>query len=654
MIGPILRREVSSIRRWFWILLGVSLILTGVRLCPACLWLWGDYGRRHYVELSANYLWLPLLLLVGGYVLAVVLIAAWLDRRSSEQCPVRPIWPLLGMALLAVLMQLAVMLLMEHGPLVDLFRRTVSPTVGGYFNVSVNVEDVGSFLRNYPQLMPDMPPHPKRQPPGLPLLFISARQLLALLPELADRLARWVRPDQCTNLELMKLSNPQLASAWLQMLVPPLAAGLWVLPIYWLGRLFCSQRALWWALAWVPLLPALVVFSPTWNQVYPLLTTLAVAAFWRALTRPSPAWAGLAGLLVSLSTFLSFANLIVFGPLGVLLLGYLYGHRCTGHGLDLKRALLVLGVFGAATASCWLAYGAYSGVTPFDIWRVAGQFHFGLNHPYLAGLVRHPADFFSFGGWVLVGLALMGLASTLRATRRWDVTDGGKPVLLTWSFWLSLAVLTLSGMAQGETSRVWMPYLPILVLVAATALERVSYANATRGGLVTAALAVNLLIMAGTYRPEGWDLQDAPTEPPRPPLTDTQPVRARFGELAELEGYRLNTMPLEDGRWLVEIGLNWHALSQFDQVFYVFVHLLAADGTRLAQSDSIPAEQGYPTTCWRSGQRISDVHRLLVPAQAPPGPYRLLVGLYRMETGERLPVQREGVPPGDYVELTVQ
>ena len=592
-----------------------------------------------------------MLLLVGGYVVVVVALSTRLERHSSdERRPCGPVWPLLGIALVTLLMQLAVMFLMEHGPLVDLFRRTVSPTIGGYFNVGVNVEEVGSFLRDYPQLMPDMPPHPKRQPPGLPLLFIGAREVLERLPGLADYLARWVRSDQCTNLELMRLGNPQLAAAWLQMAVPPLAAGLWVWPMWWLGGLFCGHRATWWALMWVPLLPALIVFSPTWNQLYPLLTTLALATFWLGLTRISLGWALLAGLLVSLSTFLSFANLIVLGPLGVLLIGYLYA-RHTTRGLDLKGILLVLAAFGLGAASCWLIYLACSGVSVLDIWRVASRFHFGLNHPSLAGLARHPADFFSFGGWVLAGLALMAVVG-LPSAGRWRLPAAGAAhALLVWSLWLSLLALTISGMAQGETSRVWMPYLPLLVLVAAAALDSLPGARTVHFALVTAVLAVNLVVMAGTFRPEGWDLRDAPAEPPHPPLTDIQQVRARFAELAELEGYELKTLSLEDGSILVQIGLSWRSLSQFDQIFYVFVHLLAADGTRLAQSDSIPAEQGYPTTCWRPGQLVSDMHRLVLPTHAPPGPYRLQVGLYRLETGERLPVYREGAPSGDYVEI---
>ena len=48
-----------------------------------------------------------------------------------------------------------------------------------------------------------------------------------------------------------------------------------------------------------------------------------------------------------------------------------------------------------------------------------------------------------------------------------------------------------------------------------------------------------------------------------------------------------------------------------------------------------------------------DEHRLEIAADAPPGDYQLLAGLYQLETGERLPVLgADGRPMSDAVMLT--
>ena len=67
-------------------------------------------------------------------------------------------------------------------------------------------------------------------------------------------------------------------------------------------------------------------------------------------------------------------------------------------------------------------------------------------------------------------------------------------------------------------------------------------------------------------------------------------------------------------------------------------HLIAPDGQIAAQQDAMPQQGAAPTSCWRPGEFITDPYTLTLPAQLPPGRYRLETGWYFWETGERLPV----------------
>jgi len=76
----------------------------------------------------------------------------------------------------------------------------------------------------------------------------------------------------------------------------------------------------------------------------------------------------------------------------------------------------------------------------------------------------------------------------------------------------------------------------------------------------------------------------------------------------------------------------------------VFTHLLAADGTFVVGDDGLWVD---PTTL-RFGDRFLQLHRFAVPPDAPPGPYRLEVGLYDPMTGERWALLNgNGQPVGD-------
>jgi hypothetical protein len=100
------------------------------------------------------------------------------------------------------------------------------------------------------------------------------------------------------------------------------------------------------------------------------------------------------------------------------------------------------------------------------------------------------------------------------------------------------------------------------------------------------------------------------------------------------------------------IDLYWRARKLVDVNYTVFLQLLDAHGILVAQSDSYPLDGDYPTSAWLLGQVVRDRHRLSWPAGRLTGRYRLITGMYRVETMTRLPVSGEAVERGeDYVVL---
>jgi len=69
----------------------------------------------------------------------------------------------------------------------------------------------------------------------------------------------------------------------------------------------------------------------------------------------------------------------------------------------------------------------------------------------------------------------------------------------------------------------------------------------------------------------------------------------------------------------------------------VFVHLVGEEGQPLAQGDGPPLDGDYPTGLWAYGDVIADPRAVALPDDLPSGHYTLLVGLYSLQTGERLP-----------------
>jgi hypothetical protein len=120
------------------------------------------------------------------------------------------------------------------------------------------------------------------------------------------------------------------------------------------------------------------------------------------------------------------------------------------------------------------------------------------------------------------------------------------------------------------------------------------------------------------------------------------PVDANFGDQIALRGYSAD---LEETA--LEVALLWQALQAPNADYTVFVHLLNAGGETIAQHDGQPQDDAYPTSVWDRDEMVADTHTLTLPPNLPPGTYRLQIGLYRPETGERLSV----VDNGDSVTL---
>ena len=97
----------------------------------------------------------------------------------------------------------------------------------------------------------------------------------------------------------------------------------------------------------------------------------------------------------------------------------------------------------------------------------------------------------------------------------------------------------------------------------------------------------------------------------------------------------------------ITVTLVWQALEETDQDVKVFVHLLDVDGRIVAQSDAVPADWTRPTSGWRAGEYVTDVHVLETRRDMPPGEYRLVAGLYDSATGQRLSTDAGG----DAIEL---
>ena len=154
----------------------------------------------------------------------------------------------------------------------------------------------------------------------------------------------------------------------------------------------------------------------------------------------------------------------------------------------------------------------------------------------------------------------------------------------------------------------------------------------------------------------GGGLLLGPIEIPRqepPALTSLDiehPQEAILGDKVRLLGYNIESgFRPGDG---IHLTLFWQCLEEMDQDYTVFTHLVDGEGNIWGQKDNPPVDGFYPTSQWEEGETVRDQYDLIISPDARPGDYRLEVGMYLAETGERLAiVDRNGNVVADKVLL---
>ncbi|MFO7740687.1 MAG: glycosyltransferase family 39 protein [Anaerolineae bacterium] len=120
-----------------------------------------------------------------------------------------------------------------------------------------------------------------------------------------------------------------------------------------------------------------------------------------------------------------------------------------------------------------------------------------------------------------------------------------------------------------------------------------------------------------------------------------RPLNLQFGGI-RLLGYGF-TDPLP--AWGRDGGLflEWEAVQRVDEDYSAFLHLYNAHGHRIAQGDSLLVDEALrPTSRWSPGVSKTALYHLPIPPGTPPGQYELEVGVYDLDTGDRLPLLEGG------------
>ncbi|NOG66421.1 MAG: hypothetical protein HND46_23670 [Chloroflexi bacterium] len=599
---------MSKITRVVWIIVAACLIWALLLVLNVAPQLRGDYGWRWPFAKPEFVRLVPLVI-----SLIVYIVIGWkLQGYAAARWFI--LWSMVG----GVVLTITSVYVTTDRIRYELYTRTISGLSTGWHYAAADIDDRGGaqeVLEEWPDFMASyqyFSSHMTTSPPGMPLAYYGANQLLTQAPFLTDQLGPPLRAEQCHNYRIISYSDAELSSAWLGMLTP-LWGSLIALPLYSLGRRLYSEAAARWGVLWWPLIPAFLMFTPTPNTLYPCLTLVVLAFLEKGISDRQVGWIFAAGLGAAILSFIHFTLLPIVFFAGLFTLGD-YWRRRKLDQLHWHWPFVIGAWFGAGLLLFWGGFYMVSGVTIWDILDQALNAHLTLDRPYFPWLFLHLNDFFMFTGWPLTLLAGLGIWQIVRAWRREGILTPGS--VFAVSALVTLLVIDISGTQRGESGRIWLFLSPILVLIAGNVLGPIDSRN---GRLITVVQAVMVVVMVGYLRVIGSGFSEPPKHAPQ--LTDMSPTPtisngAEFAETLTLTRFagHLEMLTDEDGvnQPILVIWLNWRSRGQLDVPYYLSFIPVSPQGQPQAATVVQPFDEQYPITCWlpESGD-IRD--RLLVP-----------------------------------------
>jgi hypothetical protein len=332
----------------------------------------------------------------------------------------------------------------------------------GYFRVaSDEARDLPRFLAGYPQWIQRQDAlHIGTHPPGLIAVEATLLHAMEAHPR-AARLVEDAAPESVATAWRVFARDAPLSPAARATLVLTgeltlLACALTVVPLYVLARASLPPSgALAVATLW-PLMPSAMLFQPTADTALPLLSTSALALAAHASPGRRPWLAGLSGVLLGVGMQFTLAFLAVGLIAGLITLGV--------PGRTWQSTTRLLFAIGMGFLGLTLAFWAVTGGNPFLTWwwnqANHGRFYQEFHRSYAAWLVANPLELAIGIGLPAAVWAVLGLAWPRAAPRSSMVT------------FAVLVLLTVSGRNLSEVGRLWLPFMPALLVVAGFALEK--------------------------------------------------------------------------------------------------------------------------------------------------------------------------------------
>ena len=410
-----------------------------------------DWRWPYEFSNTLDRIWFPV-----GIIASILLVF----RRSERSKKPSNYIALMLFVVLGFLLQISLLYYSRSGIEV-LVHRTMNPMINGYFTVSTQISSVGEFIRNFNQGIYDYPMYARFHPPGGILFYYFLEFILKPFSSLFTNTLS-IAPSHSDVATLWKgLDYFQRLNALLSGFVIGIIASLAIVPIYLSSKILYGEKVAIRSAVLFLFVPSVLLFVPLIDILMPLFTSISLYLFLKGNITKSYLYYFLSGFTLFLGAFftLTFIPFLFFFFLILLI-------KFTQDKKELLLAIKYYLIFllGFAFFQFVLLFAGLNLLETFQkimIYHEAAQ----AGRGHLIWYFYNIYDFILFAG-IPIGVIFVYMTLELFKKVRKNKNIKKNDVIFL-SFFITLISVNFSGAVRAETARIWIPFIPLLIIVVA-------------------------------------------------------------------------------------------------------------------------------------------------------------------------------------------
>lgn len=387
-------------------------------------------------------IWLPL------FVTSVI---GWLFSQtySDKNVERREKMVIAQFVFLYFLFQLSVLYFQRAGIGV-LLHRIIDPGLNGYFSTGIQINNLQVFLKTYNHNVLSFYQHAQGHPPFAILPFYFFKQFFSVFNFQIP-----ITPKGDVGVIWKSLSNADQLTALFSSFFIPFISSLTILPLYKLVKHLYGVRAGLISILLYIAVPSVVLFTPLNDVFLPLFTVWSLFVLVKGVEEKSNLKLFFSGLIFAAGVMFSISLL----PLLLIFTVLFFARKKIQFTIAMELSLL----------SGFLLIPIVMELFGLNFVQMINVLKSGLpeGRPYSTWVFYNLYDFFIFCGIPVVILFFLNLKDNVKLIFK-KMFSKLDPLIL--SFAVMLLILDLSGQTRGEVSRIWLPFVPLVVIGAASFL----------------------------------------------------------------------------------------------------------------------------------------------------------------------------------------